>query len=128
MERVQRRATELIRELEHLPCRDRLRELGLFSLERRWLQGDLIAAFQYLKGAYKQERNQLFTRVDNGRSRGNGFKLKDGRFRLDIRGNFFTKRVMNRCWNRLPREVMDAPSLEVFKASLSGALDSLVWY
>ena len=46
--------------------------------------GDLITAFQYLKGDYKQERNQLFTRVDS--DRGNGFKLKEGRFRLDVGG------------------------------------------
>ena len=52
-------------------------------------------------------------------------KLKEGRFRLAIRGKFFTKRVV-RCWDRLPREVVDAPSLEVFKARLDGALGSLV--
>lgn len=77
MERVQRRATKMTRGLEHLPYKDRLRDLGLFSLRKRRLQGDLIAAFQYPKGAYKQEGSQLFKRVDNSRTRGNDFSLKD---------------------------------------------------
>ncbi|KFO69616.1 hypothetical protein N303_08713, partial [Cuculus canorus] len=55
----------------------------------------------------------------------NGYKLERGRFRLDIRRNFFTLRVV-RHWHRLPREVVDAPSLEVFKARLDGALGSLI--
>ena len=111
--------------LEYFPYKDRLKELSLFSLDKRRLRCDLIAAFQYLKGAYKQEGSQLFERVDNSRTRGNGFKLKKGRFRLAIRGKFFSMRVV-RCWNRLPREVVDALSLEVFKARLDRALGSLV--
>ncbi|KAK4831472.1 hypothetical protein QYF61_017720 [Mycteria americana] len=107
------------RRLEHLSYEEGLRELGLFSLEKRRLQGDLIAAFQYLKRAYKKAREGLFTRACSNRTRGNGFKLKE-----DIRKKFFTRRVV-RPWNRLPREVVDAPSLEVFKARLDGALSNL---
>ena len=51
--------------------------------------------------------------------------MKEGRFRLDVMGKFFTRRV-GRCWNGLPRELVDAPSLEVFKARLDGVLGNLV--
>jgi len=86
-----------------------------------------IAAFQYLKGAYKQEGEQLFMRVYSDRIRGNGSKLRQGRFRLDIRRKFFTQRVVTH-WNRLPEEAVGAPSLKAFKARLDVALGSLVWW
>ncbi|KAK4822064.1 hypothetical protein QYF61_009325 [Mycteria americana] len=99
--------------------------LGFFSLEKRRLWGDLIAAFQYLKGAYRKHGEGLFMRQCGDRTRGNSFKLKNGRFKSDIRKKFFTVRLV-RHWNRLPREVVDGPSLEVFKARLDGALSNLV--
>ncbi|KAK4818491.1 LOW QUALITY PROTEIN: hypothetical protein QYF61_014221 [Mycteria americana] len=125
LEQVERRPTKMIRGLEHLSYEDRLRELGLFRLEKRRFWGDLIAAFQYLKGAYKKAGEELFTRACSDRTRGNGFKLKEGRFRLDIRKKLFTMRVV-RHWNRLSREAVDASALEVFKARLDGALSNLV--
>ena len=103
-----------------------LRELGLFSLEKRRLQGELIAAFQYLNGAYKKDGDKLFSRAGCDRTRGNVFKLKKGRFRQDVGKKFFTVRLVKR-WNGLPREVVEAPSLETFKARLDGALSNLVY-
>ena len=87
----------------------------MFSLKKRKLQGDLIATFQYLKGSYKKDGEGLLTQIGNDRTRGNGLKLKEDKFRLEIRRKIFTQRVV-RHWNRLPREAVDAPSLEVFKA------------
>jgi len=116
----------MIRGLEHLPCEERLRELGLNSLEKRRLWGDLVAAFQYLKETYRKDGDSVFSRACSDRTRCNGFKLKEGRFRLAIRKKCFTVRVTKQ-WNRLPREVVDVPSLETFKVRLDGALRNLIW-
>ena len=67
----------------------------------------------------------ILKRVDSDRTRGSGFKLRQGRFRSDIRRRFFTQRVVKH-WNRLSKEAVDAPSLETFKARLDVALGSLV--
>jgi len=121
--RVQRRATRMIRGLEQLCCEERLREL--FSLEMGRLWKDLIAAVQYLKGAYKKDGDKRFSRACCNRTRGNGFKLEEGRFRLDRRKKFFLTGVVKH-WTRLPREVVEAPSLETFKVTLYGALSNLI--
>jgi len=63
--------------------------------------------------------------IQKKQTRGNGFQLKEGRFKLDTRKKFFTVRVVKH-WNRLPREVVDAPSLETFKARLDRALSNLI--
>jgi len=115
----------MIRGLEYLFYEDRLRELGLFSLEKRRLRGDLRAAFQYLNGTYRKDGEGHFTRVCSDRTSGNGSKLKEGRFRVDIRKKFFTMRVVKH-WQRLPREAVAASSLAVFKARMDGALSNLV--
>jgi len=87
--------------------------------------GDLIAACQYLKRACKKAGEELLTRAWSDRTRGNGFKLKQGRYRLGVRKKCFTVRVV-RHWHRLPREAVAAPSLAVFQARLDGALSNLV--
>jgi len=73
LEHIQRTATNMIQGVEHLLCEDRLRELGLFNLEKRRLWGDLIVAFQYLKQSYRKEGDRLFIRGCGNRTRRNGF-------------------------------------------------------
>ncbi|KFQ75970.1 hypothetical protein N335_13986, partial [Phaethon lepturus] len=124
LERAQRRATKMIRGMEHLSYEERLIELGLFCQKRRpW--GDLTGAFQYLEGAYKKDGDRFFLGACCNRTRANGFKLKEGRFRLDLRKKFFTMRVVKHC-HGLPRLVVDAPSLETFQVRLDRALSNLI--
>jgi len=110
----------MTRGLEDLSYKERLRELGLFSLEKRRLQGDLINAYKYLKGGCQEDGARLFSVVPS-----NGHKLKQRKFRLNIMKNFFPLRVMEP-WPRLPREAVESSSLEIFKTRLDKVLCSLL--
>lgn len=121
--KVLRRATKTCRELEHLFCGNRLRELGLFTLERKRFWSDLTVASQYLKVAYSKVRVGLLKRAGNYSTRQNGFKLREDRFKLDIRIKFFSV-ALERHWKRLLREAGDVLCLEVSKARLDAALSN----
>ncbi|PKU43025.1 hypothetical protein llap_6660 [Limosa lapponica baueri] len=122
LECIQRKARKLVEVLEGMPYEDRLRTLDLSSLEERSPRGDLIALCTFLRRESGEGGADLFSLGSSYRTRGNGSKLHQGRFRLDIKNHFFPKRVVKH-WNRLPREVLDATGLSVFQRHLDNILD-----
>ena len=117
IERVQRMATRWIKECKGMSYEARLQYLGLFSMERRRLRGDLIEVFKIFKGMTDLKVEDLFEIQGTQRGRGHKYKLGKVRPRLDIRAHFFALRVVNP-WNSLPDDVVAANSIEGFKFKL----------
>ncbi|PKU42332.1 hypothetical protein llap_7362 [Limosa lapponica baueri] len=125
LEQAQRRATEMIRGLEALCCEVRLRELGLISLEKRRLWGDLIVALSVPKRGLQERGESSFAGPVAIGQEVMALNYKREDLRRDRRKKFFTLRLVKH-WARLPREVVDAPSVETFKVRLDGALSTLI--
>ena len=115
----------MIKGLEHLVYEERLSNLCLLSLGKRRLRGNLINVYRYLeRGGRQMDEARLFLVVCSNRTRSNGLKLEHRKFRTNVQ-NFFMIRVME-CWNRLPREDVESPSMEIFKACLDACLCDLL--
>jgi len=118
LEKIQRRATKMVKGFRNLTYEDRLRQLKLTSLERRRQRGDLIETYKILSGKEKVNPNCFFTLDKKPYStRGHALKLYTKRSRLELRRNFFSQRVVSH-WNKLPESVVNAATVNSFKNRL----------
>lgn len=102
----------MMKGFKHLSYEERLRELALFILEKRWLGGDPIDVHKYLKGGYQEDGNRLFSLLHNHRMTGNAPKIQE--VLAEHEENFYTAN-MSEHWNRLPRVSLESPSMETSK-------------
>ncbi len=117
LERVQRLATRLVRGLRHVPYEEMLRQLNLFSLERRRLRADLILVFKIFKGEVDLNPAEFFLRPPRAGLRGHTYRLLPGPSRLRRRSGAFSVLVV-KYWNRLPAHLVLAPYVSIFKKQL----------
>ena len=124
LERVQKRAVRMIRNLKGITYIEKLRELNLFSLEKRRLRGDLIETFKILKGINKVTADRYFRRCALTREhRSHSLKLTADNLRTNNRKYFFQRVVEN--WNRLPQQAIDCETVPAFKHCLDRHLSLL---
>lgn len=112
--------------LTGMSSEEELRTLGLSSLDPRRLKGDLIAPCSFLRRGHGEGGAELYFLLSSDRTRGSSSELCQGRFAPDIWKHFSSNRMV-RHGNRVPREVIDAPSLLVFKRHLDGALNKILY-
>ena len=130
IEDVQRRATRLLPRIRDRPYNERLKALRLPSLEHRRLRGDMIDVFKYVHGIYDTDRPHFepSRTTTSKETRGHSLKLTKQHCRLNMRGNYFSQRVIN-TWNSLPDTVVTAPTVNCFKCRLDAFwIDSPAMY
>ena len=121
IENVQRRATRFVSNLKTLSYPERLKTLGLPSMEYRRDRADMIQVYKILSGIDKVDKDLFFT-MSNNPTRGHPLKIFKKRYHLRVRGHFFSNRVVDG-WNDLPMEVVTAPSLNAFKMQTKQVLE-----
>ena len=114
LERVHKRFTRMLPGLDGLSYKERLDRLGLFSLERRRLRGDLVEVYKIMRGIDQLDNQYLFLKIGESKTEGYRFKVRGERYKSVQRGNFFTQRVVS-VWNKLSEVVVEVGTILSFK-------------
>ena len=128
IENVQRRATKMIQKIKNCPYNERLRSLGLPSLEYRRERADMVQVYRIFSGIDNLSVDRFFPRVDQSqnenmrRTRSHSKKIFKTRCKTELRKSTFSQRVVN-AWNSLPENIVTAPSLNTFKSRLNKLLN-----